>query len=58
MATPHIAGLGAYFLALLGPKTPQELCTYIRDTATPDVITDVPSGTVNALGFNGNPAEL
>ncbi|KAK0615229.1 peptidase S8/S53 domain-containing protein [Bombardia bombarda] len=56
MATPHIAGLGAYLLSFLGPKTPEVLCTYIRDTATQGVITDLPSGTVNALAFNGNPA--
>ncbi|KAK9775386.1 putative Cuticle-degrading protease [Seiridium cardinale] len=28
MATPHITGLGAYFLALNGAKTPAALCTY------------------------------
>lgn len=55
MAAPHIAGLGAYLLALLGPKTPAELCQYIKDTATPGTITDLPDGTVNAVAFNGNP---
>ncbi|KAK3316981.1 peptidase S8/S53 domain-containing protein [Apodospora peruviana] len=56
MATPHIAGLGAYLLTLLGKKTPEALCTYIRETATQGVLTGIPSGTVNALAFNGNPA--
>lgn len=54
MATPHITGLGAYLLALLGPKTPEALCTYIRTTATAGKLTGIPDGTVNALAFNGN----
>ncbi|KAK3682937.1 peptidase S8/S53 domain-containing protein [Podospora appendiculata] len=56
MATPHIVGLGAYLLALLGPKTPDQLCTYIQSTASLNTLTDIPNGTVNALAFNGNPA--
>jgi subtilisin family serine protease len=56
MATPHIVGLGAYLLALLGPKAPQELCAYMAKTGTVGVIDDVPSGTVNVLAFNGNPS--
>ncbi|KAK3395320.1 peptidase S8/S53 domain-containing protein [Podospora didyma] len=56
MATPHITGLGAYLLSLLGKKTPEALCQYIKDTAAVGVITDIPSGTINALAFNGNPA--
>lgn len=55
MATPHIAGLGAYLLTLFGPKTPQALCTYIQSLATNNVITGLPSGTINKLAFNGNP---
>lgn len=55
MASPHVAGLGAYLLALLGPKTPAELCQHLQDTANLGVITDIPNGTVNALAFNGNP---
>jgi subtilisin family serine protease len=53
MASPHITGLGAYLLALLGPKTPTELCAYIKSTATLGVLSDIPNGTVNALAFNG-----
>ncbi len=53
MATPHITGLGAYLLALLGAKTPQALCSYIQSTAQKNVLTGIPSGTVNALAFNG-----
>lgn len=53
MATPHITGLGAYLLTLLGPKTPAELCQYIQATATVGTITDLPNDTVNAVAFNG-----
>lgn len=56
MATPHIAGLGAYLLALEGKKDPQALCSYIAETANADVLTSIPSGTVNLLAFNGNPS--
>ncbi|KAI1205306.1 subtilisin-like protein [Annulohypoxylon truncatum] len=56
MATPHIAGLGAYLLALEGKKTPQELCSYIVSTANSGLLTSIPSGTVNKLAFNGNPS--
>jgi subtilisin family serine protease len=55
MASPHVAGLAAYLLALLGPKTPVELCQYLKDTATLGTITDLPNGTFNAIVFNGNP---
>ncbi|KAL2166620.1 hypothetical protein VTG60DRAFT_2439 [Thermothelomyces hinnuleus] len=53
MATPHVAGLGAYLLALLGPRSPQELCEYIKQTATIGTITSLPSGTINAIAYNG-----
>jgi len=53
MASPHITGLGAYLLGLLGPKTPAALCEYIKETATKSALTDIPNDTVNALAFNG-----
>ncbi|QBZ55847.1 hypothetical protein PoMZ_00751 [Pyricularia oryzae] len=53
MASPHIAGLGAYLLALRGPQTPAALCSYIATNANRGVITGLPSGTVNALAYNG-----
>ncbi|POS70276.1 proteinase T [Diaporthe helianthi] len=53
MASPHVAGLGAYFLALQGSMTPAALCTYIRNNAISGVITGVPSGTPNLLAYNG-----
>ncbi|KAK4452570.1 cuticle-degrading protease [Podospora aff. communis PSN243] len=53
MAAPHIAGLGAYFLGLLGPKSPAALCDYMKETATKGALTGIPDGTVNELAFNG-----
>jgi hypothetical protein len=54
MATPHVTGLGAYLLGLLGRKTPAALCQHVKDVATLGTITDLPNGTINAIAFNGN----
>ncbi|KAK4247870.1 serine protease [Corynascus novoguineensis] len=56
MASPHIAGLAAYLLALEGQKSPSALCSYIKQTANSGAISGVPSGTTSALAFNGNPS--
>lgn len=56
MASPHIAGLAAYLLALRGQQSPEALCTYIKNTAVTGVISGLPSGTANRLAFNGNPS--
>ncbi|KAL8420478.1 hypothetical protein RB594_003315 [Gaeumannomyces avenae] len=56
MATPHITGLGAYLLSLLGPRSGTALCDYIASTAQSGRISGIPSGTVNKLAFNGNPS--
>lgn len=53
MASPHVAGLGAYFLALNGAMTPAALCTYIKTNANSGIISGVPSGTSNLLAYNG-----
>lgn len=52
MATPHIVGLAAY---LLGEDvaTVDTVGQTIVDLSTKNVLTGVPSGTVNALAFNG-----
>ncbi|ODA82972.1 hypothetical protein RJ55_01481 [Drechmeria coniospora] len=55
MASPHIAGLGAYFGALRGFSDPQVLCKQLQTIATKDVLSDIPSDTFNLLAFNGNP---
>lgn len=56
MASPHIAGLGAYLATLEGNPGPVALCNRIRELATPNVISGIPSGTPNLLAFNGNPS--
>ncbi|KAI3329088.1 proteinase T-like protein [Xylariaceae sp. AK1471] len=56
MSSPHVTGLGAYLLALEGKKAPQALCSYIASIATPNVLSSIPSSTVNKLAFNNNPS--
>jgi subtilisin family serine protease len=51
MASPHVAGLGAYLLGL-GQKA-SGLCGTIASSALKGVIKDVPQGTVNLLTQNG-----
>ncbi|KAF2744935.1 Apo cuticle-degrading protease from verticillium Psalliotae, partial [Sporormia fimetaria CBS 119925] len=51
-AAAHIAGLGAYFLAMEGPRTPAALCLRLKAVATQGVLTGVPAGTVNLLAYN------
>lgn len=53
MATPHVAGLAAYLLALEGPCLPQALCERIRSLATLDVIKKPGLFSPNLLAFNG-----
>lgn len=54
MATPHIAGLAAYLFALEGSSNPAALCGRIQSLSTKNAISDIPSGTVNYLAYNGN----
>jgi hypothetical protein len=56
MATPHVAGLGAYLLGFEGKKTPAALSARIQALALKNKITGLPSGTKNYLAFNGNPS--
>ncbi|RYP54759.1 hypothetical protein DL769_010297 [Monosporascus sp. CRB-8-3] len=53
MASPHIAGLGAYLLTLEGSRTPSALCSRIQALATSGRLSGIPSGTVNLLAYNG-----
>jgi subtilisin family serine protease len=55
MASPHLAGLGAYLLALDGNVSPAALCKKIQTLSTKNVVTGIKalSGTVNYLAFNG-----
>ncbi|KAF9413604.1 serine protease [Podila epigama] len=61
MASPHVAGLIAYYLSLLpenssayhqGPLTPKEMKDYLVARATRDVLTDIPDKTPNLLIYN------
>lgn len=52
MASPHIAGLGAYLLSLEG-LSGSAVCARIVALATSGVLSSIPSGTVNLLAYNG-----
>jgi hypothetical protein len=54
MASPHVAGLGAYLMTLEGVRG-DAVCNRIKELATKDVIKNVPAGTTNDVVFNGNP---
>jgi subtilisin family serine protease len=56
MATPHVAGLAAYILALEGKKTPAALSTRLQALAVKDKITGLKGSTKNYIAFNGNPS--
>ena len=54
MATPHVAGLGAYLLGLEGKKTPAALCDRIKTLSTKGAISGAGALlTPNQLAFNG-----
>lgn len=55
MATPHIAGLAAYLIALEGLSTPAAVQSRIKALATSSKIVDAES-TNNLIGYNGNSA--
>jgi len=57
MATPHVAGLGAYILSLEGNKSPAALSARLQALSTKNKITGLKStDTKNYLAFNGNPS--
>ncbi|PFH47216.1 hypothetical protein AMATHDRAFT_6996 [Amanita thiersii Skay4041] len=53
MATPHVAGLVAYLIALQGNISPAAMSTKIQSLAVKGVLSSIPSGTINALAQNG-----
>ncbi|CAK48138.1 hypothetical protein CBS115989_1936 [Aspergillus niger] len=66
MASPHIAGLLAYFVSLQPPSdsafaveelTPAKLKKDIIAIATEGALTDIPSNTPNLLAWNGGGSE-
>ncbi|KAK7178499.1 subtilase [Paraphaeosphaeria sporulosa] len=56
MASPHVAGLGAYLLALEGKTTPAALASRIQTLSNKNKITSIKIGTPNYLVYNGNGA--
>lgn len=54
MAAPHVAGLGAYLLALEGKRDPGQLCDRIKALSTKNAISGLQTlATGNRLAFNG-----
>lgn len=49
MATPHIAGLAAYLIALEGARSPAALCSRIQALSGKNYLSSVPSGTKNQI---------
>ncbi|KAI0166589.1 subtilisin-like protease PR1K [Xylariaceae sp. FL1272] len=53
-ASPHVAGLAAYFLGLEHPPAkPSDMCDYLKSIALKNVIHDVPVNTPNLFANNG-----
>lgn len=66
MASPHVAGLIAYYLSLVpdpessfhtGPITPKAVKDLLKETATRNALSDVDSRTPNLLVHNGGKKE-
>ncbi|KAK1762831.1 subtilisin-like protein [Phialemonium atrogriseum] len=53
MASPHVAGLAAYLIALEGELKPVALCEKVRKLATSGVVSNPGFLTPNLLAFNG-----
>lgn len=53
MAAPHVAGAAALYLATHAGATPAAIRTALVGAATPNVLSDVPGGTVNLLLHTG-----
>ena len=53
MASPHIAGLGAYLLALEGARNPIELCERIQELAGDNAEVTGSLSSNNVLAYNG-----
>jgi len=45
MATPHVAGLIAYLLALEGARTPAQMLTRVKALAPDNLLKGIPVGT-------------
>lgn len=56
MATPHVTGLSLYLISVEGLTTPAAITSRIKALYTTGKLTGIPSGTVNAVIYNGNGA--
>lgn len=56
LASPHIAGLGAYLDGLEGFPGSQAPRNRIRTFVTSGSLRSIPSGTPNLFAFNGKPS--
>ncbi|KAI1405347.1 alkaline proteinase [Hypoxylon fuscum] len=56
MATPHVSGLVLYLISYEGLTTPAAVTSRIKALYTTGLLSGVPSGTVNAVLYNGNGA--
>jgi subtilisin family serine protease len=56
MATPHVAGLAAYLIALEGLATPAAVVARIKALATSGLVTSPGTGSPNLIAYNGNGA--
>ena len=52
MATPHVAGVAALYLQTSPSASPATVKSYIENSATPNIVSGNPSGTVNRLLFS------
>ncbi|HEY1175219.1 MAG TPA: S8 family peptidase [Phytomonospora sp.] len=53
MATPHVAGAAALYLAANTSATPADVAAALTENATPDVVTDPGTGSPNLLLYVG-----
>ncbi|KAI1771201.1 alkaline proteinase [Hypoxylon cercidicola] len=56
MATPHSTGVSLYLMALEGLSSPAAVISRIKALYTTGRLSGIPSGTVNAVLYNGNGA--
>lgn len=56
MATPHVAGMAAYLIALEGLSSPAAVVSRLKALATSGKITSAGSGSPNLILYNGNGA--
>jgi subtilisin family serine protease len=56
MASPHVAGLAAYLIALEGLSSPSAVASRIVALSTTGRVSNPGSGSVNRIAYNGNGA--